>query len=667
MRLVMLGAVAVVLAGCGSDDEGRREPDPFVPATSQVLYGPAEQTELVPYPSNRYTLADSSTETGLRVDIGAHNNTDTLVAAYPGTVAQLSAMDGFSTTGGVFVKLSAPIDPRGIDRLPLADPPILDPVRDAAEYTQPDSPLLLVDVDPDSPERGTAIGIVPRWLEQAKDDYYLADEFLLLAQPAVPLRPSTRYAFAVTDALKAFDGTPVGPSEAMHAALTDAKDPYAIELRSAVDELSSSIGIDEQRIVGATVFTTASVQRGVVEMAKGRRAAPTPAAAEPWTVETPLSGTRVRFRTSYPAPEFRKPKPDGKWELDAGGAPIVQKTENLEVFLAFSDAMQSGPRPVVIYGHGLGGDKDGCWGTAERLTGIHPAGAAVFAIDSPEHGSRASGETTLISSVYGFFGIDSDTNDFDIGRARDNFRQMASDQLELVRFIRSLGTLDILPLDANGDPAPDGQPDLDVSRILYIGHSFGAVQGATIFALAPEITQATWNVGGAGLMMLLRDSGTFSLVVKSLTPPQTAFGAVVRFMAISQAIVDPGDPLNFARYATLEPLEGVPDWTPRDVLLQEVVNDTIVPNSTTEALARAAGLGLLHRVSETSGLAEVTAPVSANLPTGATGVVAQFDEMDGGKTAAHGELIFSPEGRAQYVEFFQSGLEASPAKVPAPY
>src|SRR5262249_49787300 len=152
-----------------------------------------------------------------------------------------------------------------------------------------------------------------------------------------------------------------------------------------------------------------------------------------------------------------------------------------------------------------------------------------------------------IQATFSFFGVDPNTQSFDIARARDNFRQMTSDQLELVRFIGTLGSLDLLPVGA-----PDGVPDLDVSRILYIGHSFGSVQGPAIFALAPEITQATWNVGGDGLMTLLRDSGTFGLLVNALKPPHTADGAMGRFFATTQAIVDPGDPLNFARFASLE-------------------------------------------------------------------------------------------------------------------
>ncbi|MCA9599046.1 MAG: alpha/beta fold hydrolase [Myxococcales bacterium] len=660
MRGVQAWLAALLLTtACGSEDAVEKTP-PGPPPTSVVLYGPAAETELTLFPSNRYTVPDAASPTGLRVSITAENTTDSMVTAYPGTVAQLDEMDGFSTTGGVIVKFSAPIDPRGIDQLPEADPPILDPARDASEYQKPDAPFLLVNVDEASPEYGQALGIVPRWFEQAQDEFYLFDEFTLVAQPAVPLRPGTRYAFVITDALTASDGTPVGASDAMKAALGKASDAYSQELRAAVSIAEDKVGIDAKHVVAATTFTTASVHTGIEKMAEARRAAPAPQQVDPWTVETAQSppDPRVRFRASFEAPEYRKAKPDGKWELDASGAPTIQKTENLEVFLAFSDAEKSGKRPVVIFQHGLGGDKDGCWGTSQRLAAVSDSGVAVLAIDSPEHGSRTKGDTGLISSVYGFFGIDPDTQDFDIGRARDNFRQMAGDQLELVRFIQTLVSLDLLPVGA-----PDGVPDLDTSRIYYIGHSFGSVQGATIFALAPEIQAATWNVGGAGLMTLLRDSQLFSVVVNGLTPPGTPFGAVARFMAASQALVDPGDPLNYARQ---EPLAGVPDWKPRSMLLQEVVNDNIVPNSTSEALGRAAGLELMHRVSSPSGFADVTAPASGNLPGGATGVICQFDTMNGGETAKHGDLIFAPEAQAQYVEFFKSDIAGS-AVVNAPY
>jgi hypothetical protein len=215
--------------------------------------------------------------------------------------------------------------------------------------------------------------------------------------------------------------------------------------------------------------------------------------------------------------------------------------------------------------------------------------------------------------------------------------------------------------------APDGEPDLDVSRVLYIGHSFGSVQGATIFALAPEIEHAVWNVGGANLTVLLRDSPLFSFALKGLEPPGTPPGALSRFFVVAQALVDPGDPAAFARYATLEPLEGVPGWHPRDVLVQEAVNDNIVPNSSTEALARAAGLSQINAIVTAPGVPSAPAPLRGNLPGGATGALAQFDRINGAQAATHGEVIFSEEARRQYVQFFRTGLETGRATAVAPY
>jgi hypothetical protein len=136
---------------------------------------------------------------------------------------------------------------------------------------------------------------------------------------------------------------------------------------------------------------------------------------------------------------------------------------------------------------------------------------------------------------------------------------------------------------------------------------------------------------------------------------------------MTQAIVDPGDPLNYARFGTLLAAPGVTGWTARDGLLQEVVDDSIVPSSTSEALARAAGLVLADPVRPISGLPSGKAPLTGNLATGATGAIAQFDEIEGGQLATHGELLFSPEAQTQYVEFFKTGLAKPHATVAPAY
>ncbi len=662
---LLAGALALALSACGGDDATTDPATPapaWEPGTSNVLYGALGASDADLYPSNRYSVPDPASVTGLRLDLSARTlDPSSQLFNFPTSVAQLNQLDGFSPVGGVVVHFDTPIDHTGY-RAEVEGEVFEQDLSDASRFTSPGSPLYLIDADPESAGYGQPVGLVPFYYAQPKDDYWLFNDYTLIAHPARPLKPRGKYLFVVTRDQRGADGSPVGRTQTMHETLTgQLTGDYQAELLGSLTELLPGVELSLEQVAAASLFTVGDVQRGMIEAAAVRRQAATPEPSESWTVgEEDVD--RVRLVSHFPAPEYRRPKPDGKWELQASGAPKVQKTESLEVFLTFSNKQAVGKRPVVIYGHGLGGDKGGVWGTAGRLDALSDNGVAVFGIDSPEHGSRHAGDTTLISSVYGFFGIDEATNEFDIGRARDNFRQMAADQLELVRMIQGLSQLDVLPVGA-----PDGVPDLDTSNILYIGHSFGSVQGATIAAIAPEIQAATWNVGGAGLMMLLRDSRTFGIVVKGLAPDGSPFGSIASFMAINQGIVDPGDPLNFAGNVTLEPLEGVEGWRPRDVLIQEVNSDSIVPNSTTDALARAAGLQLLHEVRPISGMATLSGPVSGNLPGGATGVVTQFDRVENdSKNAEHGGLIFTPEAQTQYVDFFRSCL-AGACVVKSPY
>ena len=655
MRNAFLALVASaflsVAPGCGST------PEPPVPVVAQ--YQAKGGDVLTAYPSDRFTVADATTRTGLRVKLDAETTQDPAVLQFPQTFAQLNTLDGFSTISGAFATFSGALDVRGIAIDTKADPPDTTPLRDASDYTRPGAPMYLIDSDPKSPERGALIGLVPKYWGQDKDLDFAASDYTLLAQPARPLRPATRYFFVITNTLRGKNGAAVTASADTSRLLASSATPYEVAVADGMGLLTEKVGLPKTSVVLATSFTTASVTDGLFGMASRARTTPAPALTAPWTVDKPMEADgRIRFRATFDAPEYRSAT-DGLWHFD-GAAPKEQARVSLEVFLAFSNANKSGKRPVVIYQHGLGGDKDGTWGTTQRLAEL---GCAVVGIDSPEHGSRApGGSTDTILWISAFLGVDLAAKVFDVGKAGENFRQMASDQLELVRFLGSLATLDLLP-----EGAPDGVPDLDVSQVLYIGHSFGSVQGATIFSLAPEITHAVWNVGGAGLTVLLRDSPLFGLVLNGLRTPGTPEGALGRFFAVIQALVDAGDAANYARFAASEAPPGVAGWKARDVLLQESVPDGIVPNSSAEVLARSLGLANQNPIKHVSGLGELTGAVTGNLPGGATGVLSQFDKMNGDTAATHGELIFSPEAQKQYVAFFASGLAAGHATVPPAY
>ncbi|MBX3191098.1 MAG: hypothetical protein KF819_29140 [Labilithrix sp.] len=620
--IVVVALLAV--AACSSSEPDPPEEEIF------ALYGPRESTRLSPYPSNRYTRPDPTSKTGLRVDLRRETTADLVVPSFPSTIEALDRLDGFSTVGPIIVGFSKEIVPEGSEQA-----------------------MALVDVDDASPTRGKAIPLVTIYYSTTDSDAEIED-YTLLAHPVEPLRQRTRYAFVVGDGIKTKSGVKIRPTAETRALLSEEATPYAESVRSALPIVAQATGIQKDAITLASVFTTESVRDVVEAMGAERRAAPTPRLAQPFALKerAPDPDKRARFLARFEAPEFRRPKPNGTFDV-VDDRPVAQGTASLEVDLVFADATQSGPRPIVIFGHGLGGDKDGTWGTAQRLAEL---GVAVIGIDAPEHGSRSDpptvdGKSDLIQSVTGFFAANPDTKTFDMEKVRDNFRQMGSDQLELVRFIQSLGTLDLLPVGA-----PDGVPDLDPSQILYLGHSFGSVLGPLVSALAPEIRAACWNVGGDGLLTLIRDSGLFGLIVDSFRPPGTPQADVAKFFAITQAIVDPGDPANYARFSTLEPMPGVANWRAKDILVQEVKDDNIVPNTSTEILARALGLAQVGPVThDVPGMTRIPAPATANLPSGATGGLWQFSTA-GGTVATHGELIFSPEGRKQYVEFFRTAL-----------
>lgn len=633
---LVLSAAVSLAAGCSSS--AAPEPEPGF-----ALYGAQADTRLSPYPSNRYTRPDPTSKTGLRVDVRADATADAVAhdPRFTSTLAALDRLDGFSTIGPYIVGFSEEIEPLGAEKS-----------------------IAVVDIDDASPAHGRAIPVVTVYYTTTDSDATTPD-YTLLVHPAEPLRPRTRYALVMGDGIKTKRGPSVRATKETLALLHDEPGEYAESVRRALPIVEQATGMKSDALALATVFTTATVRDVIEATAKARRAAPAPKLSTAFTVQQEGAGpndNRVRFSGRFDAPELRRAKPNGTWDV-MGDTPVVQKTVALEAYLVFSDAMKSGPRPIVIFGHGLGDDKDGTWGTAERLAEL---GVAVIGIDAPEHGSRSDpptkdGKSDLFQAVTGFFAANPETKQFDLERVRDNFRQMASDQLELVRFIESLSSLDLLPLGA-----PDGVPDLDTTKILYLGHSFGSVLGPTIAALAPEIRAACWNVGGDGLTTLIRDSGLFSIFIDAFRPAGTPKADVAKFFAITQAVIDPGDPANYARFATLEPMSGVANWRPLDVLLQEVEEDRIVPNTSTEILARALGLAQVGPVShEVPGMAHADLPTSMNLPSGATGGLTQF-AMANGTTAAHGDLIFSPEAKKQYLEFFRSALAGRASIVAVP-
>ncbi len=249
--------------------------------------------------------------------------------------------------------------------------------------------------------------------------------------------------------------------------------------------------------------------------------------------------------------------------------PAVQDELNVPVLLTRPQgSMPAGGWPVVVFLHGVTGDRSQMLGLSPALT---RAGFVVIAIDQPLHGLppghplRVPGTTErhFEADLNGDGMVDPSGSYFvnlaSLMTGRDNLRQSAADQLSL---IASLGNLNL-----DGDSVNTG-------RVHFVGHSLGGIVGATVLGNSDSLRASSLGMPGGGIAKLLDASDTFGPVVAGGL--QAAAGIVKGtdsyeiFLRFAQLAVDPADPLNWAAAAASRD---------RAIHLIEVEGDTVVPNN----------------------------------------------------------------------------------------
>lgn len=256
-----------------------------------------------------------------------------------------------------------------------------------------------------------------------------------------------------------------------------------------------------------------------------------------------------------------------------------------------------GPYPVVIFQHGITGDRTNMFAMANAYCA---QGFVVISIDLVLHGpSAATVAAGIPQGLNGDFvnntttqppggdGLDPSGANFinlaNLRMSRDNIRQSVVNLFYLTDAIMN-GRCD---LDGNGmaDLAPN---------VRFIGMSLGGIVGTVFVANEPSVTRAVLNVPGGRLSQLLVDSPTFSpsvlagLAAQGVTPGTSAF---VQFFLIAQTVVDDADPANYSEEVLTGALAG---GTATQVLVQEMIGDAVVPNSATTDLVHAFTLAVVN-------------------------------------------------------------------------
>lgn len=445
----------------------------------------------------------------------------------------------------------------------------------------------------------------------------------VFVQPLVPLPAGTRVGVGVA-------GTEpcLVPSRALRAQLTSGDDAVAVALQDDV----AAAGVDPADVGAFVGFTTQSATDQSVAAADWID-------AHSYTLDAldceDDGDVRICAATLV-ADDFRDPE-----GVVPQGSPTPQGTYDLPVHVWLPTT--GGPFPTVVCGHGLGGE----WRECDVLVSqAVPLGVAVVAIDALEHGEHPAQTDVGLELLQrlAIFAISVTPPGVSSLRLRDNFRQSAWDKLMVVRAIEG-------GIDVDGD----GAADLDPTRMAYVGASLGGLMGPEPGALTDAFDAVVLIVAGGQVTRIIEDSDSFGDLVSLLAPPEWDDGDLARTFPLLQTAVDGGDPAVFARHLATDRLRD--DHAPH-VLLLLALNDTVVPNSTNDVLARALDLpGLGEEVWPVDGIAFEPGPFSANLSSGATGALLQFDQLHIGGVATdaqHGNVHRSDEARVLIEEILRA-------------
>jgi predicted esterase len=405
--------------------------------------------------------------------------------------------------------------------------------------------------------------------------------------------------------------TPSADFSAMMSATapTEARQALAWPAYAKLRDTLATMNVNPNTLLAATVFTVDDPQRLVKRLARSVATAPTPTAGM-WVkcgsgAPSPCSdstGPRAcgtanadfdEWHALLDLPIFQQGTapyltPTQGGAIEASGA--VVRTEQVCASLTVpTGTPPTTGWPVVIYAHGTGGNfrghaGDGSAAAAARITlpGVtEPVRAAVLGFDQVGHGPRrgTAGQSTKPEDIVFNFA--------NPASARGTMAQGAADLHAVTKYVKSLAT-----------NAPAELPPLDVSRLVFWGHSQGATEGALFLAQDRSVEGTLLSGASAQLVESLTSkkqpiniADGLWLALNESNP--SAVSTYHPVLALLQAWTDPVDPVHFARQASVVPAEGMTPAFARHVFQVWGKDDLFTPRTVQSSFARAARLGFV--------------------------------------------------------------------------
>jgi pimeloyl-ACP methyl ester carboxylesterase len=589
----------------------------------------------------------------------------------------------------------------------------LDPATVPERTSTLDDALVVLDVDPDTIEAAAPIAFDWRYDEARQ---------VLAGSPAmgVQLHEGTRYAAVLTTGVKSANGAPVYGAFELARLEHDPPERWRTTAESYAElKTIPQLG---GRVAGLAVFTTQRASAPLVA-ARNAIAntslvpVPTLEFDDPQVIfDTPaeldaLLGTATRETTGpraglerwgndnptglahdhvavvatgkvtiarFVGADTGTDGPDDEtFTIGVGDVPELRAVESIPITIVLpTGPVPADGFPVVVFGHGLGASRHDVLVMAEPLASL---GYAVVGIDAWNHGSRLSatdsgnnlgakpgftGDRALRDGFGDAFGLEAYFEFFEgfmnFSAIRDSIRQSALDVARVSMLIQTNPSLAALA-------APFATaPRFDPTRVAYLGQSFGTIVGTDLAAIEPDIGLYVLNVGGGGMLDYILPNSPYigELAIPLAEQLYRTQGKLDRFhpvVGMLQAIFDGADSLTYARHVFRNRFVVENEYLGnRHVVLLEVMDDELMPNASTEALARGFGMHVLKpNLVAPAGMQQIESPAQGNV-NNQTAILVQY------APATHGNNWSAEQGRVEYMPGAPMSGDVRFAKLPKP-
>ena len=439
-------------------------------------------------------------------------------------------------------------------------------------------PVLLIDVDASSPQRGRLFPVVVA--TPPHDEYVPVNLLAVAPRPGFVLVPNRTYAFVVLRSLNDANGAPLGVPAALDE-LRLGQQPDGILGALALASFAplwpalATAQIDAKMVAAATVFTTGDVVAETSALSTAIVANPSYAAQISGLALDPAHAKNDRvcvLTGTVKYPQFQQGTPPfnsgGLFVLGADGLPQKQRDENAPMAITLpKQPMPAGGWPLLIYFHGSGGVSTDVIDAGPSTTkggattpGLGPgyyhaafnvAGAGSALPVNPERLPNAADTAYL--------------NFANLPAMRDTFRQGIIEQRLFLEALRTLQLDPALLTGCSGPQLPAGETKFhfNADKLVAQGQSMGGMYTNMISAVEPRIKLAV-PTGAGGfwsyfiLVTQLYAQPALTRLVADLLYADPALTFLHPALQLVETAWEPADPFVSMPRLARRPLPGHP-------------------------------------------------------------------------------------------------------------